>query len=187
MASTELERLVLVRRRLRWRYEWTRGWRALLGASPVWLLIGAVVALAPRPEWSLLAGGSAYALGAVWLWRGRELACSVLPGIGVGLIPLGSALAVNAMGHVCLGERCTSLCLPACACGGLVAGFWITRWAARRAKGKLYWLGASAIAMCVGAMGCACVGSAGIIGMALGYLSGLALFRAKAGLTSGEG
>lgn len=182
MASIEPQRLARVRRRLRWRYEWARAWQAMLGFSPVWILVAAIVGFGPRPRWSLLAGTAVYALGVVWLWRGRQLGRAVLPGVGAGLVPLALAFGANALGHVCLGERCTSLCLPACACGGLVAGFWITRWAQRRGYGWRFWLGATSLAISTGAMGCACVGSAGIAGMVIGYSSGLLVAWARASL-----
>ncbi len=184
MVSIEAQRLTDVRRRLRWRYEWTRGWRALLGFSPVWILIVAVAGLVPRPQASLLAGGVVYFLGVIWLWRGRQLARAVLPGVGVGLVPLALALAANAMGHVCLGASCTNLCLPACASGGMIAGFVLTRWAKRRDHGWRFWLGGTTLALATGAMGCACVGSAGIVGMVLGYGSGLLVAAARASLIS---
>ena len=169
MDSTELGR---IERRTRWRYEWSRARRALLGFSPSAILVAVATVLAARPAPTLGFGVSLFIIGATLLWFGRDLKYSVLPGIGAGLVPLTLAICANRMGHACLDGSCTSLCLPACVIGGLGAGVVSALVARRSGRGWAVWMASSATAMLTGAMGCVCIGAAGLIGLALGYSVG---------------
>jgi len=88
-------------------------------------------------------------------------------------VPLVFALCANSIGHLCSGDRCMTLCIPACATGGLLAGVVVTGLAVRRRSGIGFWLAASSVALLTGAMGCASVGYAGLVGLALGFGTGL--------------
>jgi hypothetical protein len=89
------------------------------------------------------------------------------------------ALCANHMGHWCTGERCMSWCLPACVMGGVLAGGIVSFFGLKQKRGVDYWVSASGITLLTGALGCSCVGFAGIGGLALGFVG--ALFVGKAG------
>jgi len=181
MDSIDLQR---IERRARLRYEWARVWRAFLGFAPVWLVIGLACAFTHRPSLAASFGLAAFVMGVVMLWYGRDVKRAVLPGLAAGMVPLLLALCANSMNHVCTGASCMSLCMPACVVGGLVAGIAIAVVGHRRRAGLGFWLGASAISLLVGAMGCTCIGYPGVAGLAVGYVAGIVpalarrLFRA---------
>jgi hypothetical protein len=56
--------------------------------------------------------------------------------------------------------------------GGLIAGLVLAALGKRRQHGMAFWLSASGITLLTGAMGCACVGYAGLIGLSAGYAIG---------------
>lgn len=168
-------------KRARRRYELGRLRRALLGALPVVLLGAAAVTLGSRP-WS--AGGfgvAALAAAAVFLWFGREPQRAVLPAMVAGAVPLALALCANHW-HACGSGGCTSLCVPACTVGGLVAGLAVAGIGLRRRASLWYWVAASGLTVLEGAMGCSCVGGAGVVGLVAGFSVGLvpAVFRRRA-------
>lgn len=165
MDSTELQR------RARRAYERGRLRRALLGASPLLGVLGIAAALSHRPTSALGFGVAATAAAVLMLWYGRAPQKAVLPGIAAGLVPLALALGANYV-HVCSGG-CSTLCLPACALGGVAAGVAVASVGSRRRAGLGFWLSASALTLCIGAMGCSCIGYAGVIGLAAGYGVGL--------------
>ncbi|HEX2882150.1 MAG TPA: hypothetical protein VHO25_21670, partial [Polyangiaceae bacterium] len=109
--------------------------------------------------------------GVLLLWYGQGLQRAVLPGVFAGLIPLASALCANHFGHVCTGGGCVSLCLPACILGGVSAGALLGYWARGRSWGFV--LAASSLALLTGAMGCGCIGYAGVLGLLAGYAVGV--------------
>lgn len=102
------------------------------------------------------------------LWYGRDPQKAVLPGIAAGLVPLALALCANHM-HACSAEGCSSLCVPACALGGFVAGLAVASVGNRRRVGIWFWLSASSLALLTGAMGCACIGYSGVVGLSIGF------------------
>jgi hypothetical protein len=114
-----------------------------------------------------------FSVGVVLLWYGRDLKRAVLPGLAAGFVPMAFALCANHMGHYCTGEECMSLCVPACVAGGIVAGLTVAYFGYRGKHGLGYWSASSAIALLTGAMGCACIGFAGLFGLGAGYLVGL--------------
>jgi hypothetical protein len=139
------------------------------------LVVVGAVSLGERPGTTLAFGVALFVLGVVMLWRGRELKRSVLPGLGAGLIPLVAVLCVHHFEPCCAGAHCAqcmAMCLPACAAGGLGAGLVVAAVGLRRRRGLWFWLAASGVALSTGAMGCICVGLAGLGGLAAGYACG---------------
>lgn len=165
--------VVAIERRLRTRYELVRCGRALVGVMPAAALVWFAALLASRPVSTVLFGGLMMLAGAILLWYGREPRRALLPGLGAGMVPLGLALAANRWGHVCTGGGCTNLCLPACVTGGVIAGLLVAGVGHRYRRGVGFWVGASAVALLTGAMGCACIGYAGVGGLVLGFGAGL--------------
>lgn len=168
MDSIDLNQL---ERRARLRYELVRAGRSLLGFAPALLIVAAAALLGRRPNSALFFGSLLFVSGSFLLWRGRTLHRAVLPGLLAGLIPLACALMAN-RGHVCAGGHCSTWCLPACITGGIVAGLVVSWIATSRGLDWRFWLGASAISVLTGAMGCACIGYSGVIGLGAGFLGG---------------
>jgi hypothetical protein len=177
MDSIDLNR---VRQRARLKYEWSRARRAVLGFTPVLVLVALAMWLGERPGTAALFGAVLFATGVTLLWYGRDLRRTVLPGVAAGLVPLASALCANHIDHACTGSACMDLCIPACTLGGAVAGVAVAWFSKRANRGWAYWIGASAIALSTGAMGCACMGYAGVAGLAVGYAAALLPFFGQA-------
>lgn len=171
--------LSTLERRARLRYEATMFVRALLGFLPVLGLVALATWLNRRTTSAAVFGGVLFATGVVALWRGQLLARAVLPGVLSGLLPLVFAIIAN-RGHACASGHCSTYCLPACTAGGVLAGLIVSTIAQRRQLGLPFLLGASAISMLTGAMGCSCAGSSGIIGMAIGFGVGAVPMTARA-------
>lgn len=168
MGSIDRARL---ERRARRGYELGRARRALVGVLPLLPIVLLATQLSERLVSTLVFGAATFVLAGVLLWYGRAPQKAVLPGVMWGLVPLGFALAANQV-HVCGPNGCSSLCLPACALGGLIAGIAVARVGARRKLGTWFWLSASAVALTTGAMGCACIGYTGVVGLVLGFAAG---------------
>ncbi len=168
-----MESVERIEQRARLRYELARARRSLLGFVPVLAVVGVAALFAKRPTSTVAFGIAVFALGVVLLWYGRELKRAVLPGVAAGLVPLVLALCANHVEHGCMGDRCMTLCIPACATGGVIAGLVVSGFGFRRRSGAPFWAAASAIALLTGAMGCACVGYAGVVGLALGFGGGV--------------
>jgi hypothetical protein len=168
MDSAELSRL---ERKVRLKYEWSRARRALLGFAPAIGVVILAALLARRPSTTLVFGASLFTVGVAMLWYGRDLKRAVLPGMAAGLVPLTFALCANHIGHVCTGQSCVMICMPACVVGGLVAGLGIAALGHRTRQPLRFWVAASAIALLTGAMGCACSGYSGVLGLAAGYVT----------------
>lgn len=169
MDSNDAARL---ERRARLRYERSRVRRALIGFSPVLLVVALAVALARHPMWAFALGSSLFVGGVVLLWYGRDLRRAVLPGVVAGLVPLSLAQCAVRVGHACAGDGCMMLCVPACTVGGLVAGLTVAAVGLARGGSVAFWLSASGMALLTGAMGCSCVGATGVVGLGLGFLLG---------------
>ena len=120
---------------------------------------------------SVLLGLGVVSLVAVCVWRGQGLSTGALHGLKAGLVPLVFSLAANAWGHVCIpGQGCSSLCVPACVAGGVLAGLAIEWWARQSQRPMVVRLSGASVSLLTGALGCACVGSSGIIGLVGGYV-----------------
>ena len=161
------------KRKVRLKYEWSRARRAILGFAPAIIVIAVATLLGKRPEFTLAFGSLMFVYGVALLWYGRELKRAVLPGVIAGLVPLVLALCANHIGHVCTGDSCMMVCIPACTAGGLAAGLAVAWVGHRDRRGLGFWMSASSLALLTGAMGCACVGYSGVVGLALGYGVGL--------------
>ncbi len=156
-------------RRARLAYEWGRARRAFLGALPVLVLIGGACLFGDRPSWALAFGGVLFFVGVAMLWYGRDPQRAVLLGLVAGLLPLVLVLCARHFGHFCTGTSCTTLCMQACAVGGILAGFAVASVGNARRAGPGFWVAASSIAILTGAMACSCLGGAGIVGLAVGF------------------
>lgn len=170
MDSIDLSQL---ERRARRKYEWARARRAVLGFAPS-LFVVVIAAMANKHPVSAIAFGTAmFLVGAGLLWYGRDIRRGVLPGLAMGLLPLALALCANHVGHACMGDHCMMLCVPACSLGGLGAGIGISMIGLRWQQSWQFWVGATALTLLTGAMGCSCVGYGGVAGLAVGYGVGL--------------
>jgi hypothetical protein len=170
MDSIDLSQL---ERRARRKYEWARARRAILGFTPSLVLVAIAAAMNKHPMSAVAFGTAMFVVGAGILWYGRDIRRAVLPGLAMGLLPLAVALCVNHVGHACLGDRCMTLCVPACAVGGLAAGVGIAIIGLRRKQGWPFWVGATVLTLLTGAMGCSCVGYGGVAGLSVGCGVGL--------------
>jgi hypothetical protein len=169
-----MESVERIEEKARLRYELARMRRALFGFAPVLVLVTLAALLGKKPSVTIAFGISVFAVGAVLLWYGRDLRRAVLPGLAAGLVPLALAVCANHIGHACMGDECMTLCIPACATGGVVAGLAVAAIGIRHHSGAAFWIATSAVALLTGAMGCACVGYTGVIGLMLGFGGGLA-------------
>jgi hypothetical protein len=163
--------LSLLQRRARLRYELGRLRRAGLGTLPLLPLLGVALCLTQRPASTLYFGLGALAAALLMLWQGQLAQRAVLPGLCAGVVPLALSLCANQIHH-CGAHGCSSFCAPACALGGTLAGLAVMAVARRRGLGLRFVLGASAVALLTGAMGCSCVGYSGVLGLGGGYLLG---------------
>jgi hypothetical protein len=119
----------------------------------------------------LLLGAALFALCLLLGWRGQAYGRAVVPGLLAGLAPLLLPLALRAGGHCCMSGPCWTICMVGCISGGLIAGGALGFLAARQPKQPLVFLASSgALAVLTGTIGCAAVGSAGIVGMLCGTL-----------------
>ncbi|MEN9578315.1 MAG: hypothetical protein RJA70_1324 [Pseudomonadota bacterium] len=169
MDSTNFTQL---QRRVRLAYEFGRLRRALLGVTPVVVIVAVAAYVTHQPISTLWFGLATVFVGAAMLWYGRDPQKAVLPGIAAGLVPLVLALCANHM-QACGGDGCSSLCLPACALGGVVAGLAVASVGNQRKAGALFWVSASALALLTGAMGCTCAGSSGVLGLGVAFGAGM--------------
>ncbi len=193
MDSTEPERTHALRqrdaaaleRRVRRAYEIERMQRAAAGFAPALLVPMVVFALQGVSSSSALLGVGLFAVGVLALWRGQAPARGVLPGLAAGIIPLAAALCAPRT-HLCAGGQCMSTCVPICATGGLAAGVAIGVFARRRGAGAAFVGSASALALITGALGCTCVGLAGVLGMGAGFALGLAPVLVRRTARGGE-
>lgn len=168
--TNDLER---TRRRARFRYEWVRARRALVGFLPALGLVAAACSFSDRPLRALGFGLALFAVGATVLWYGRAVRRAVLPGLVAGVVPLVLVLGARHVSHHCDSETCTSLCLAACVIGGALAGLITGASKTGRKAGVSFWMVASSVAVLTGAMACARLGFAGLGGLLVGYGAGL--------------
>jgi hypothetical protein len=164
--------LARLQRRARIAYEFGRLRLALLGVAPLVVVVAVAACVAQRPASTLAFGLATIAVGAIMLWFGRDAQRAVLPGVAAGLVPLVLALCANNM-HSCGLEQCSTFCVPACALGGVVAGLAVASVGNQRRAGVWFWVSASGLALLTGAMGCACVGYSGVLGLAVGFAAGM--------------
>lgn len=177
MGMSDAQLLAAARRR----YERSRLSLGLVAAVPA-LAVPAVSFGLGTSAASAVGFGAALVLGLFVLeWRGGGLALGGMAGLKAGLLPLAFAHAAKLYGHVCTPAGCTSLCVPACATGGVLAGALVEHWARRASRPWLVRGVGAAVCFVTGALGCTCVGAAGLVAL----LAGLGLSMA-AGATLGR-
>jgi hypothetical protein len=119
----------------------------------------------------LLVGGAS-----AGVWLGGLGARSAISGLKAGLVPLIFSHLANLTGHVCIpGRGCASLCIPACALGGVFAGVLLEHMARQTARPVLLRLVGGSLALATGALGCSCVGYGGMLGLLVGMTLPLGL------------
>ena len=149
-------------------YERTRLKHAVLAAMPTLVLPLVAFIVGGRLVPSVVLGVSMWAAVVALGWRGQAWGLSVPAGLKAGVVPLALALTAQRIGHVCTPQGCTSLCVPMCAVGGVIAGLVISAAARRSPVPRLTLAGGAIISLVVGAMGCSCVGMGGILGLSAG-------------------
>jgi hypothetical protein len=159
--------------RARRAYERGRAIRATSLAAPLAALSVLGLCLGASAATAITVGAALLATTWIFTWRGRALGRSVLPGVFAGLVPLALAAGARSYGHMCAGGQCISLCIPACTCGGLIAGLLIARLGRRSESPVRFFVGAGSLAVMVGALGCSCVGFGGIMGLGFGLVATL--------------
>jgi hypothetical protein len=162
-------------------YERGRVRWAAFGALPLLVVPIASFAVGHRIVSSIALGVALLALAGVMLWRGQAYTRGLALGLKAGFVPLVLSHGANLYGHICTAEGCTSLCVPACILGGVVAGVIVARGAARAVAPVQVLASAGVIAVLTGAFGCACIGFGGMAGMVLGTAASLSVTRLFAG------
>jgi hypothetical protein len=117
----------------------------------------------------------------VFTYVGGVSGRQALPAVMLGVLPLSTAILAGMMGHACTPSGCISLCAPFCTAGGVGAGFLLSRMTLSSEKPLTSWLSGAVLVTTTGAIGCACVGAGGILGMVTGLLisSGLWWIRSR--------
>ncbi|GMU60039.1 MAG: hypothetical protein AMXMBFR34_18020 [Myxococcaceae bacterium] len=149
-------------------YERSRVARALAVAAPVAVLPLVSFLLGTSRASASLLGVALVTVVALGVWRGGAVALSSAAGLKAGLVPLLFAHGAKAFGHVCTPAGCTSLCVPACAAGGVLAGALVEWWARRSPRPHLTRALGAGVAVLTGGLGCACVGYAGLLALLVG-------------------
>ncbi len=156
-------------RRARFAYERARAGRALVGASPA-LAFGALALVLGADLTRCALALMLFVGAAAALSLGGALARGVGPGLAIGVVPFATASVAQGFGHLCLEGVCMAYCAPACAASGVVAGALVT-WATLRRKGGLVaWLCASTLVVTCGTLGCRCLGTGSVMGLAVGLV-----------------
>jgi hypothetical protein len=158
-------------------YERGRAWWATTSVLPLVVVPLGSFAVGHRLFSSAVLGVMLLVIAGALLWVGRELGRGLTVGLKAGIVPLVMSHGANLYGHLCTGDGCTSLCVPACVLGGLVAGVAVALAASRAREPWRVLLSGGGVAIVVGAFGCACVGFTGIIGMMLGTVASVSVTR----------
>lgn len=108
-----------------------------------------------------------------------------LPALLLGVLPLSAALLAGVMGHACTPSGCVSLCAPFCAVGGTLAGLLLCRMTLASSRPRTAWLSGALLIVTTGSIGCACVGTAGVMGMSAGLLMSSALWLVQSRILGG--
>jgi hypothetical protein len=155
----------ILRARARTAYERSRLRFALTLAPAAAVLPITSMALGTPAPSAMILGTLLVLLLVATTWRGGALARGGFSGLKVGLLPLALAHAAKLYGHVCTPEGCTTLCVPACASGGVAAGL-LLEWLARRSEQPNVVRGVGAVScLLTGALGCSCVGASGLLAL----------------------
>ncbi|MEW5742710.1 MAG: hypothetical protein AB1938_27580 [Myxococcota bacterium] len=173
MALTEAQLKDAARRA----YERSRLGRALAVAAPVVMLPAVSFLLGTSAASATLLGAGLVTAVALGVWRGGAVALSNAAGLKAGLIPLVFAHGAKAFGHVCTPAGCTTLCVPACAAGGVLAGALVEWWARRGPRPNVTRALGAGVAVLTGGLGCACVGYAGLLALLVGLALAMGVTR----------
>ncbi len=119
----------------------------------------------------------------------RELSCVAIALGCLRILPLSNdypLLAMAAVAGLCVASGatvggflgamthgCSSLCVPACTLGGVVAGLAVARVGNQRRAGIWFWPSSSGLALLTGSMGCACIGYSGVASLGIGFAAGV--------------
>lgn len=152
----------------RGRYERSRVAFAAKVAAPVAVIPAVSVALGTSIASAAVIGAGLVAAVALVTWRGGGFALGGFSGLKAGVIPLVFAHSAKLFGHVCTPAGCTTLCVPACASGGLIAGALVEWWARKSPRPNLTRGLGAGVSLLTGALGCSCVGYAGIVALLCG-------------------
>ncbi|GAC1356683.1 MAG: hypothetical protein NVSMB47_10080 [Polyangiales bacterium] len=153
-------------------YERARLRGAFVLALPIVAIAGLAWLIDRQTMPIAVAGPLLFATAVVFFWRGQHLGRGVLPGIAAGAIPFVAMHVARASGHVCNGAMCFSACLPATFAGAAIAGLVSAQRARRSGAPLASWGSAGFIAVLTGALGCACIGLGGVVGLVAGLLVG---------------
>lgn len=172
MVPTDVERL---ERRVRAVYERARLRNAVVGFAPMLLLVALALLVGHRGSLILGTGAVLFGVGVLALWYGREPARGVFPGALGGGLAAVLALCASQMTFLCTGQACLSWCIPACTASGAIAGGIVAFVGLRQQRRAGYWISATAITLLAGALGCSCMGYAGLGALTLGMAAVMAL------------
>jgi hypothetical protein len=149
-------------------YERSRLARALAVAAPVAVLPAMSLWLGTSLASASVLGVALVATVVAVVWRGGFVALAGASGLKAGVVPLAFAHAAKLFGHVCTPAGCTTLCVPACATGGVIAGALVEWWARQSPRPNVTRGLGAAVALVTGALGCSCVGYAGVLALLVG-------------------
>lgn len=157
-----------VQARVRRAYEKGRATRALKTSMPL-LGIGALVLLMDRrPGVVLGLDALLFAIAVLLLWRGQQAGRGLFAGLAAGAIPLAFGVCMQGYQVLCRSPSLMPGCTAVCGTGGFIAGLVIAWSAQRREANSVFALSAGAVALLMGALGCACAGAGGLVGLAVG-------------------
>lgn len=134
------------------------------------LVVGIFVVLAESFRVAAPLSAAAVAEVFVLTYFGGVSGRQALPALLLGVLPLSAGLLAGVMGHACTPSGCVSLCAPFCAVGGTLAGLLLSRMTLSSSRPRTAWLSGALLILTTGAIGCACVGTAGVVGMSAGLL-----------------
>ena len=166
--------------RARRAYELGRARRGALLAAPLAILAVFAAAIGDVPTQGAAIGTLLYLGALVFHWRGQEFEAAVLPGAAAGLVPLALGLTIRTYG--CMGgctSGCMAFCIPASLLAGAVAGLLIAQTTFRTKKATTFVLSAGVVALLTGALGCACIGLGGLLGLTAGIALPIAASLAR--------
>lgn len=172
VASFELGASDILARRARRAYERGRlRWALARGVPAAGLTVVALAGCAAPagPAACIVVLGLALA---ALLWRGGSWSRGAHLGFAAGLVPCW----LPGLVHLAHG-RCDGFCLTlpsVCLVAGLAAGLLVGWRGLKRHGDSRFWIGAASVAVLAGMIGCLPAGLAGLGGMALGMLAGVA-------------
>lgn len=157
-----------IRNRAKRAYEIGRLRLGFRSALPVVPMAGISLLACQQPLMTLITSAILLVLVSGFMWRGEIYGQAVGPGLLAGIAPLILPIVFRLGGHCCVGGACWSTCMLGCVTGGLIAGIVLGLAAAVQQRNRWLFLGLSVtIAVVAGALGCAHIGMAGMLGMVL--------------------